>query len=132
MNDLLNTLSHTPLPTILVVAGIVFWILAIAGSLAGKITIEPGKQKTAAVVGTTFIVLGLFLLFFAPPNPTPSEPIVATTETPKQTTGPSPAHTQPSPGVNCSGTGSPDEVEICPTSVYSFVVVSKPARAMVS
>lgn len=38
MSDLLGALNHTPLPTILVVAGIAFWILAIAGSLAGKIT----------------------------------------------------------------------------------------------
>ena len=66
MNDLLNTLSHTPLPTILVVAGIAFWVLAIAGSLAGKITVEPGKQKTGGFVGSSLIVLGL-ILFFAPP-----------------------------------------------------------------
>jgi hypothetical protein len=29
------------------VAGIMFWILAIAGSLAGKITVEPGEPSTA-------------------------------------------------------------------------------------
>ncbi len=65
MNELLGTLGSTPLPTILVVAGIMFWILAIAGSVAGKITLEPGKQRTAGLAGTAFIVLGL-ILFFAP------------------------------------------------------------------
>ena len=167
MNDFINTLSHAPLPTILVVAGIVFWVLAIAGSLAGKITVEPGKQKTAGVVGTALIVLGLMLTFFAPgsgnqngleatPKPpqttAPSTaqttgspapqatapPIAQTTASPTppratappsdQTKGPRPGETnaelppvvksdqtsaKPSPGVNCTGTGTPDEVEIC-------------------
>jgi hypothetical protein len=67
LNDLLSALSSTPLPTILVVAGILFWILAIAGSLAGKITVEKGKQKTAGLVGTALIALGL-VLFFVPSN----------------------------------------------------------------
>ena len=58
MSDLVRTLSDTPLPTILVLAGILFWLLAIAGSLAGKITVERGKQTTAGLVGTALIVLG--------------------------------------------------------------------------
>ena len=115
MNDLLNTLSHTPLPTILVVAGIAFWILAIAGSVAGKITVEPGKQKTAGVVGTAFIVSGL-ILFFAP-SPTNHNESETTARTAGTTSSDSPSvnsdqnRTRPSPGVNCTGT--PDEVEIC-------------------
>src|SRR5215470_16228873 len=110
MNDLLNTLSHTPLPTILVVAGIVFWILAIAGSVAGKITVEPGKQKTAGLVGSAFIILGL-ILFFAPspPNENRTEATDKTTETRGSSTTP----TRPNPGVNCTGSGTPDEIEIC-------------------
>src|SRR5215472_6923330 len=102
MSDLLNTLSHTPLPTILVVAGIMFWILAIAGSVAGKITVEPSKQKAAGVVGTAFIVLGL-ILFFAP-RPTDQG---GSQETSDKNRG------RPSPGVNCTGTGTPDEIAIC-------------------
>ena len=133
MNELLSTLSHTPLPTILVVAGIMFWILAIAGSVAGKITVEPGKQKTAGLVGTAFIVLGLILIF-APGPANRSEPTATakTTQTPEpppaQTTGPptvekkaelspptksDPTSARPSPGVDCTGTGTPDEVVIC-------------------
>src|SRR6266581_1140101 len=107
MNDFLSALSHTPLPTILVVAGIAFWILAIAGSVAGKITVEPGKQKTAGLVGTAFIVLGL-ILFFAPgpTNQDGSETTTRTTETNKSESAPSDqTNTRPSPGVNCTGTG---------------------------
>jgi len=129
VNDLLNTLSHTPLPTILIVAGIVFWVLAIAGSLAGKITVEPGKQKTAGFVGTAFIILGL-ILFFAP-GPinqptleTPTKPIETTTKPIETTKSDSPPpnsdqnRARPSPGVNCTG-GTPDEVTICGNATLS-------------
>ena len=136
MNDLLNTLSHTPLPTILIVAGIVFWVLAIAGSLAGKITVEPGKQKTAGFVGTAFIILGL-ILFFAPgpineptsetttkPIETNIKPIETTTKPTETTKSDSPPpnsdqnRARPSPGVNCTG-GTPDEVTICGNATLS-------------
>jgi uncharacterized protein YecT (DUF1311 family) len=123
VNDLLNTLSHTPLPTILIVAGIVFWALAVSGSVAGKITVEPGKQKTAAFVGTAFIILGL-ILFFAPEptNQGVSETTLKTTETTKadspptnsnQNNAPNQNNSRPSSGVDCTGRGTPDETAIC-------------------
>jgi hypothetical protein len=65
MDDLLGAIKDTPLPTVLVVAGIVFWVLAIAGSIAGKIRVQPGRQRVAGLVGTVLIVLGL-LLYVAP------------------------------------------------------------------
>ena len=132
MSDFLSALSNTPLPTILVVAGIMFWILAIAGSLAGKITVEPAKQKTAGLVGSAFIVVGL-VLFFAPgPYPGGEKATAKTPQTkespPAQPTGPAPPEkkaelpspatsdqtsARPSPGVNCTGTGTRDEIKIC-------------------
>jgi uncharacterized protein YecT (DUF1311 family) len=115
-----------------------FWILAIAGSLAGKITVEPAKQKTAGLVGSALIVLGLVLFFAGPINPDGEKAKAKTTQTneppPVQTTGapppekkpelPSPvksdqAGARPSPGVNCTGTGTPDEIRICASSKLS-------------
>ena len=69
MDDLLKTLGLTPLPTILVVAGVFFWILAITGSLAGKITVERGRQKTAGLVGTALIASGLVVYFVQSSDP---------------------------------------------------------------
>jgi uncharacterized protein YecT (DUF1311 family) len=154
--DLFKTISETPLPTIFVVAGILFWILAIAGSLAGKITIEPGMRLTAQVAGTVLIALGV-TIFLAPsrtdqlateptqkpvppiaslnpapptaspapaaapavavqtpaqPSPPVTEPVVAE-KTTELSSPPNGTHTRPSPGVNCSGKGTPDETVIC-------------------
>ena len=68
MEDLLDAIQHTPLPTILVISGIVFWLLAIAGSIAGKITVQPSHQKAAGIVGSVFIAIGLILLFVQKPD----------------------------------------------------------------
>jgi uncharacterized protein YecT (DUF1311 family) len=66
-----EALSKTPLANVLVLAGLFFWLLAVAGSLAGKITVKPQQQKTAAIVGTVLLVVGLALNFFGPaPNVT--------------------------------------------------------------
>ena len=65
MDDLLGAIKDTPLPTVLVVAGIIFWILAVAGSIAGKIRVRPARQMAAGIVGTALIILGL-LLYVAP------------------------------------------------------------------
>jgi hypothetical protein len=65
MDDLFGTIKDTPLPTVLVVAGIIFWILAVAGSIAGKIRVQPGRQRAAGIIGTVLIVLGL-VLYVAP------------------------------------------------------------------
>jgi hypothetical protein len=124
--DLAKTISETPLPTIFVVGGILFLLLAMAGSVAGKITIEPGMRLTAGLVGTVLIVLGLLLFFVhnptgptattsptptpPPPTPTTASPVPAPSP-PAPPTPTRPSHAQPSPGVNCTGT--PDEVVIC-------------------
>lgn len=59
MNDLVQALQATPLPTILVIAGIFFLFLSIAGGLAGKINIPPNRQKQASIFGGILLVCGL-------------------------------------------------------------------------
>jgi hypothetical protein len=72
MDAFLGALKDTPLPTIFVVAGIAFWVLAIAGSITGKIKVQPGRQWAAGIAGTVLIVLGLWL--YVAPTKQPSGP----------------------------------------------------------
>jgi hypothetical protein len=65
LNEILGAIQNTPLPTILFLAGIFFWLLAIAGSIGGKITVQPTQQRTAGLVGSAFLLIGL-ILYFAP------------------------------------------------------------------
>jgi hypothetical protein len=77
--DLIGAIKDTPLPTVLVVSGIVFWLLAIAGSLAGKITVRPEHQMTAGILGTILLVSGLVLSYLPTPQ---SRPRAATATVP--------------------------------------------------
>lgn len=68
MDSLIALLQDTPIPTILVVSGIVFLFLALAGQIAGKLEVPPARQKWAAATGAIFLGAGL-LLYLAPSLP---------------------------------------------------------------
>jgi hypothetical protein len=61
MDSIIAALQETPIPTILVVAGIVFLLLSIAGQLAGRIAIPPERQRQAAIIGCFLVVVGIAL-----------------------------------------------------------------------
>jgi hypothetical protein len=65
MDSIIVLLKDTPIPTILVVSGIVFLFLALAGQVAGKLEVPPARQKWAAAVGAVFLGAGL-LLYLSP------------------------------------------------------------------
>lgn len=67
MEQAIETFTKAPLSTLLVTAGILFWVLAIAGSLAGKITVEPQQQTTAAILGSVLLIAGIAINFVTPP-----------------------------------------------------------------
>jgi hypothetical protein len=79
MDSIIGLLKDTPIPTILVVSGIIFLFLALAGSVAGKLEMPPTRQKWSAVVSLVLITAGLLLyvapaapgVVAAPPSPTP-------------------------------------------------------------
>jgi hypothetical protein len=71
MEDIIKALKDTPIPTILVVAGIVFLLLAIAGQLSGRIVVAPDRQRWAAVIGGVLLVIGVTLTFIQPGNKSP-------------------------------------------------------------
>jgi hypothetical protein len=61
MESAFAALKDTPIPTILVIAGIVFLLLAIAGQLAGRIAVAPERQRWAAIIGGLLLVIGVVL-----------------------------------------------------------------------
>lgn len=82
--DLLGAIKDTPLPTVFVVAGIVFWLLAIAGSVAGKITVRPEHQMTAGILGSILLISGLVLAYLPAPQSRPPAPTVPAPDKPAQ------------------------------------------------
>jgi hypothetical protein len=61
MESIIGALKDTPIPTILVIAGIAFLLLAIAGQLAGRIVVAPERQRWAALIGGGLLAVGLAL-----------------------------------------------------------------------
>ncbi len=61
MESILTELKSTPIPTILVVAGIAFLLLSIAGQLAGRIAVAPERQRWAAMIGGGLLAIGVAL-----------------------------------------------------------------------
>jgi hypothetical protein len=61
MEDVLSTLADTPIPTILVISGVIFLVLAISDQIAGKISVNPGARKYAALIGGILVVTGIAL-----------------------------------------------------------------------
>jgi hypothetical protein len=61
MESVFTALKDTPLPTILVIAGLVFLLLSMAGQLIGHITVPPERQRWAAVTGGMLLIMGIGL-----------------------------------------------------------------------
>lgn len=87
MDSLIALLKDTPIPTILVVSGIIFLFLAMAGKVAGQLEMPPARQKWSGVVSAVLITTGLVLYTLpvsapvAPGNSSPSSDLpVATGE----------------------------------------------------
>lgn len=72
MKEIITAIQATPMPTIMVVGGIVFLILAVAGGIAGKIEVSPERQKWAGIIGVVLLFSGI-ALYVIPPSPIPDE-----------------------------------------------------------
>jgi len=65
--DAFEAIKGTSIPAILVVAGIIFVLLAMAGGFTGKIQIPRHRQKWAGIIGVVLLFSGISL--FAVPVP---------------------------------------------------------------
>jgi hypothetical protein len=83
----IRLLKETPVPTILVLAGIFFLLLAVAGGIAGKINILPGRQRISLGIGVVLLLVGIII--YLVPTTAQSTAAPTSTSTPAPTTGPS-------------------------------------------
>jgi hypothetical protein len=92
MTSVWTALKETPIPTILVVAGIVFLLLSVAGQLAGRIAVAPERQRWAAAIGGGLFVIGVALHVVPQTKQRPSETEETSTSRPSTppTKGPRP------------------------------------------
>ncbi len=77
--EIIDALKNTPIPTILIFAGLFFILLAFVSKVGGVIEVQPAQQKWSAPIGIALLVFGLVLALNAPPdtdfssaNPSPS------------------------------------------------------------
>jgi uncharacterized protein YecT (DUF1311 family)/multisubunit Na+/H+ antiporter MnhG subunit len=61
MSDVLDFLSNTPIPTILIVAGLIFMLLALADKVSGHIQISGHNKKIALVIGVLLLITGIII-----------------------------------------------------------------------
>ena len=110
-----DAISKAPLASILVLAGLFFWLLAVAGSLAGKITVNPQQQKIAAILGTVLLVIGLALNLFVPAPNVSSQPATPSAPTPSENVDGACGRPRgrERPSFNCANAQEPIEHLIC-------------------
>ena len=66
MLDLLYELRDTNIPNVLVIAGIVFLLLAVAGKVGANLSVPPNRQKIAALVGSILLISGIAISMVPP------------------------------------------------------------------
>src|SRR5215472_8840591 len=59
MQDVLLAMKDTPLPTILVIAGIFCLLLSVTSQFTGKITVDPTQRFWARLAGAALVVIGI-------------------------------------------------------------------------
>ena len=101
MGDMIIALQSTPVPTILVLGGLVFLFLAVVGQFVGKITVPKERQIWAGLIGCLLLFSGvaLYVAPVSPSVPTPTIVAAVTPDTPTRKPTDTPA---PKPPTNTS------------------------------
>ena len=95
--DTLKTIQDTNISSILVVAGIIFILLAIAGGFSGKIKIPKQRQKWAGMFGAILLLAGITLFIVPVSEKVGNNDELTTANTPPEIDAPSPQPLEQSP-----------------------------------
>jgi hypothetical protein len=95
MGEIINALANTPIPTVLIFAGLFFILLTFVSKVGGVLEVQPAQQKWSAPIGIALLVLGLILALNtvpADPSNRDAKPVPNATPSPTE-----PSPTEPSP-----------------------------------
>jgi hypothetical protein len=81
VKDIVSAIQGTPIPTLMILGGILFLLLGISGGFAGKIVVTQQRQNLTLVIGTGLLLVGLSLYFFRR-SASEESPKTASTATP--------------------------------------------------
>jgi hypothetical protein len=87
MGEIINALANTPIPTILIFAGLFFILLTFVSKVGGVLEVQPAQQKWSAPIGIALLVLGLILALNTVPADTSnrdSKPVPNATPSPTE------------------------------------------------
>ncbi len=76
--DVLSNFQNTPVPAILVIAGIMLLLLSFVDQIGTVITLPSSRRTTATITGLLFLSCGIMLFIIPalyPPGPPPKPPI---------------------------------------------------------
>jgi hypothetical protein len=66
MQDIVQKIFETPIPTILVIGGLLFLVLSVADKVSSHVVVPEKRKKKALVLG--LLLLGVGLVFYAEPQ----------------------------------------------------------------
>ncbi len=83
MGDLVKAIQSTPIPTMLIVAGLFILVLAFVTKIGGIIEVSPDQKRWAIPTGLFLLAIGLVLNFttIPPTTPLPTSPTTASPTT---------------------------------------------------
>jgi uncharacterized membrane protein HdeD (DUF308 family) len=72
MGDLVKGIQSTPIPTMLIVVGLLILVLAFVTKIGGMIEVSPEQKRWAIPIGLFVLIIGLVLNFSPVSSPTVS------------------------------------------------------------
>ena len=125
METVFAALKETPLPTILVIAGIAFLLLSMAGQLIGHITVPPERQRWAGATGIVLLLAGIALhvipLVWPSASGTRQVPVSRSSTPPAEEASPRPSTAPPGAQLSPKPDAGPSPVQTMTPGVVATI-----------
>jgi uncharacterized protein YgiM (DUF1202 family) len=121
MGETIKAIQETPLPTILIIAGLFFLLLGFVNKLGGVIEVSSEQKRLTIPIGLLILTIGLVLSFSSSPELNSSNGSVNSVNTdgnPAESPSPEPTQTTTSP-ISSSNSSVSQTSEPTPTSTLN-------------